>query len=320
MKLLMLSFLAIVAVCGAEPGGGQRFPSADSSRLPSPLPQPPSDVLRVMSFNIRYGTAADGENRWDLRRDWVLETIQARQPDLLGTQETLQLQREFLDAKLTGYQSWGVGRDDGNQKGEMTAVWYREELFERIDAGHFWLSENPDQPGSVSWDSSLTRMASWVKLQDRRHPDSRPILFLNTHFDHRGKQARTKSAALIREKAQEWGKTCDVLVVGDFNAGTDEEPYQILFAASDTQKVAEVDPSSAWRLVDSYRAVHPEPEINEGTFSGFQSAQTSGPRIDWIAVSNGWRVEESGIDRTARNGRTPSDHFPVYATVNRSPR
>src|SRR5690348_4536765 len=101
--------------------------------------------LRVMSFNIRYGTAKDGENHWDKRHQFLLETIQAFDPDLLGTQETLAFQREYLAEKLKVYDIFGVGRDDGREAGEMAALFYKRDRFEKLDGGNFWLSETPDQ-------------------------------------------------------------------------------------------------------------------------------------------------------------------------------
>src|SRR6056297_1455862 len=142
-----------------------------------------AEEVRVMSFNIRYGTARDGENHWENRKDFVAETITAFDPDLLGTQETLEFQKRYLDKNLSGYTSIGVGRDSGGSDGEMTALFFKTGRFEKLDEGHFWLSETPEIAGSISWDSSLTRMASWVRLRDRRGLSERPILFINTHFD-----------------------------------------------------------------------------------------------------------------------------------------
>jgi endonuclease/exonuclease/phosphatase family metal-dependent hydrolase len=129
-------------------------------------------AIRVMSFNIRYGTAADAENHWDKRKEFLLETIQNFDPDLLGTQETLAFQRDYLAEKLAGYGYLGIGRDDGMEQGEMMALYYRKDRFEKLDGGHFWLSETPEKIGSKSWDSSLPRMATWVKLKDLKNPIS----------------------------------------------------------------------------------------------------------------------------------------------------
>ncbi|MEX1039927.1 MAG: endonuclease/exonuclease/phosphatase family protein [Pirellulaceae bacterium] len=268
----------------------------------------PESAIKVMSFNIRFGSANDGENRWENRKEFVAETIHAYGPDLLGTQETEAGQRDFLVEKLPGYGQLGVGRADGQLKGEMMALFYKEERFEKLDGGHFWLSENPDQVGSKSWDSSLPRMVTWVKLRDKKQEDAKPVLFLNTHFDHRGPTARLESARLIRRKAQELGEGCSVIVTGDFNAGEGSAPYKAMFG---TNEGAESP------VVDTYRVAHPERKSDEGTFSGFKEENTGGARIDWIGVSRDWKILGAKIDRTAKEGRTPSDHFPITAEVSR---
>ena len=188
-------------------------------------------AVRVMSFNVRYGTARDGENHWEKRKDLLIGTIQAFAPDLLGTQEMLDFQRDFLAAALPGHAALGVGREDGRAKGEMTAVYYRRDRFELLEGGHFWLSETPDQPGSKSWDSSLPRMATWVRLRDRRAPAGLPVLFINTHFDHQGAQARLESARLLRTRVETAASSNRVVVTGDFNAGEGSPPYLALFGA-----------------------------------------------------------------------------------------
>lgn len=266
--------------------------------------EPASSDVRVMSFNIRFGTAKDGDNHWDKRKERVVEAIREYSPDLLGTQECLGFQRDYLAEHLSDYESLGVGRDDGGDQGEMMALFYKKGRFEKLEAGHFWLSETPDKVGSKSWDSSLPRMATWVKLQDKKSPGQQPIVFINTHFDHLGKTARLESARLIRRKLDELGKGSSVIVTGDFNAAEASPPYNALFGDDST-------------VVDTYRAVHREKLSNEGTFSGFKAGKTDGGRIDWIAVSKDWNIVSAEIDRTATDGRTPSDHYPVIAVLNR---
>ncbi|HEY8504612.1 MAG TPA: endonuclease/exonuclease/phosphatase family protein [Gemmataceae bacterium] len=264
--------------------------------------------VRVMSFNIRYGTANDGENHWDRRKEFLVEVIKAFDPDLLGTQETLGFQRDYLAEKLPGYEAFGVGRDDGKDRGEMMALYFKKDRFEKLDGGHFWLSETPETPGSKSWDSSLPRMVTWVKLRDRKSPDAPPVVFFNTHFDHRGPKARVESARLLRERVAKLGEGASVIVTGDFNSGEGSEPYRTLFGP------ANGNPSP---LVDTFRTAHPERGPTEGTATGFRPSATGGARIDWIGASRDWKVIEAGIDRTTREGRVPSDHFPVTAVLRR---
>jgi len=267
----------------------------------------PKDV-RVMSFNIRYGTARDGDNHWDRRKDFLVETIREFDPDLLGTQETLAFQRDFIAEKLTDYDHFGVGRDFGDNRGEMAALFYKRDRFEKTAGGHFWLSETPDKVGSKSWDSSLPRMVTWVKLRDRHLENAAPIVFFNTHFDHQGVTARLEAARLLRRQIDTLAKDASVVITGDFNTGQGSLPYQALFESVDNQQSP---------VIDSFRATNPDATAEEGTFSSFKAANTRGDRIDWIAVSRDWQIRSAAIDRTARDGRTPSDHFAITAILRR---
>ena len=125
-----------------------------------------ADTVRVMSFNIRYGTARDGDDVWPNRKELVAETINQFKPDLLGTQETLPFQAAYLLERLPGYTSVGWSRD-ASKDGEQCTIYFRSARFELLDKGQFWLSETPDEQFSKSWDSSLPRVATWVKLRSR---------------------------------------------------------------------------------------------------------------------------------------------------------
>jgi endonuclease/exonuclease/phosphatase family metal-dependent hydrolase len=271
----------------------------------APTPEPVD--LRVMTFNVRYGTANDGPNHWDQRKEFLADVVRKFDPDLLGTQETLSFQRDFLAIRFSGLAPFGAGRDDGKDRGEMAAVYYRADRFEKLDGGHFWLSQTPDVAGAKGWDAALPRIATWVKLMDKKAP-GKPVLFLNTHFDHKGVTARVESGKLIRTRLAALGADCSVIVTGDFNAGDGSAAYQALFGK-------ERDRTSP--LVDAYRVAHPKPVAEEGTFNGFAPTATKGDRIDWVGVSRDWVVKRSEIDRTARDGRVPSDHFPVTAVLRR---
>ena len=271
-------------------------------------PAAASEPVRVMSFNIRYGTADDGVNAWPKRKQFLADTITRFDPDLLGTQETLAFQRDELRGLLHRYEAAGVGRDDGREKGEMAALFYKPARFEKIAGGDFWLSPEPETVGSKGWDAALPRIATWVKLADKGDAAAAPILFLNTHFDHQGAEARRESAALIHCWLGEHGAGCRLVVTGDFNAGEGTPPYEALFAPGD-------DGQST--LVDTFRVAVPKRGAAgpEGTFTGFDARNTGGERIDWIGCSRGFRVAAGGIDRTERDGRTPSDHAAVTVVL-----
>jgi endonuclease/exonuclease/phosphatase family metal-dependent hydrolase len=259
--------------------------------------------LRVCSFNIRFGTADDGENRWELRRQSAIDAIRASDPHIVGLQELLAGQRDELAALMGEFEFVAAGRDDGKDKGEMTAILFRKDRFERLDSGHLWLSESGDI-GSVGWDAAMTRMASWVLLNDRTQPSKGPILVMNAHLDHVGAESRHQSARLIRRQFEKF-PAASVIVMGDFNCTEDDSPYR---------ELAGVD--SNRRLIDTYRAVHSR-QKDEATYHGFDAGRTLGSRIDWILVSEDFRTLAAAIDRSLPGGRLPSDHFPVTATLTR---
>ena len=265
-------------------------PTSAASAGPAAVP------LRVMSFNVRYGHADDGDDRWEARRDLLIETIRGFAPDLLGTQEVLAHQRDHLRAALAEHALVGVGREDGKEKGEFAAILYRPDRFELLDSGTYWLSHEPTKVASVGWDAALTRIMTWAKLRDRR--DGRALLFVNTHWDHRGERARLESAKLMRRLVRQIGDL-PTIVTGDFNCTEADAPYGELVGDS---------------LIDTYRALHPRPEPDAATFHGFKGG-TNGGRIDWILCSPSFAVRDASIDHSSRDGRYPSDHYPITAIV-----
>lgn len=259
------------------------------------------DPIRVMSFNIRVGTANDGVNRWESRRELVAETIAAYEPDVLGLQECLAFQGQYLDEKLRNYAFVAAGRGDGRLQGEMVPIFYNTRTFRLVAHGHLWLSEQPGRPGSLGWDAALPRMLTWARLRYRRSPLN-VITVINTHFDHKGRRARVESARIVRSMAEMLGGK-PVIVLGDFNAGPDSEVHRILTE----------DRGNRAELCDVYAWLN-NPEIGAGTYNGFDTSSTS-ERIDWILSNRRFEPLHAGIDRSSRDGRVPSDHFPVMATL-----
>ncbi len=270
-----------------------------------------SPPLKVMSFNIRYGAAKDGDNHWDNRKNFVAETIRVFDPDLLGLQECLDFQGQFIQEQLPGYTFHGVGRQDGGETGEYVPVLFKTDRFELVDSGHYWLSETPEVAGSMSWDSSLPRMVSWVRLKDKQDPDSEPFVFANAHFDHKGREARHQSGRLMWRQ-HIGGKPGEaVILTGDFNSGEDSDPYNAL-VKGEGQTVEGDEP-----LIDTYRAAHPERRDGEATFTRW-IGNREGNRIDWVLHSNEFITLDAAINYTNDAGQYPSDHYPVQAIIRRN--
>ena len=181
--------------------------------------------VRVMTYNIRFDNPADGVNAWPNRKTKVFDLLKEYDPDILGIQEALEHQIKDIITALPDYDFIGVGRDDGKTKGEYSAILFKKSKFTVSAPNTFWLSETPTVPGSKNWDAAITRVATWARF--KASGSKKEFYVLNTHFDHIGKEARKKSAELIRKKASEL-KGAPVIITGDFNCTRQDDPYKIM--------------------------------------------------------------------------------------------
>ena len=253
--------------------------------------------LRVASFNIRYHNPNDGIHAWPHRVSRVSSTILFNQADIVGVQEALKHQVEQLDSTLTDYSWVGAGRDDGKEAGEYAPIFYKTERFDLLDSGTFWLSKNPDVPGSKDWDAAITRIVTWAHFMDLKS-DSSFFLF-NTHFDHRGAVAREKSAELLANRLRRLAGTSPAVVTGDFNFVETTPGYSTLTNTLQDAMYSTKEP-------------HHGPT---GTFSGFEVGSNLEHRIDYIFVTDRVDVLQHAILSDNWNGAYASDHLPVFATV-----
>ncbi len=268
----------------------------------------PEDSIRVMTFNIRYNNPDDGVNAWPNRKDRVAEMIGARyEAGLAGLQEVKKDQLDDLIERLPEYDCTGVGRDDGKTGGEYTPIFYRKDRFQYLGGNTFWLSETPDVIASKSWDTSLTRIATWARFKDRK--TGKIFYMFNTHFDHRGQQARKESAKLIWKKITEIAGSTPVVLTGDFNCRESSQPYAVL-----TGKLP-IGNGTFSGLTDA-RYVSNTP--HEGPTSTFTNWKEHGPpetKIDFIFIGNQIRVWTHKILPDKFGEYYPSDHLPVLADV-----
>src|SRR5215203_5755397 len=101
------------------------------------------DHLNVMTFNIRYNTARDSVNAWPYRTDKVTSQILFHEAHIVGVQEALYGQIQDMDRSLTKYKYVGVGREDGKQAGEFSAIFFDTTRLQLLRSQTFWLSETP---------------------------------------------------------------------------------------------------------------------------------------------------------------------------------
>jgi len=256
--------------------------------------------INLMTYNIRYDNPKDGENAWPNRKETLLNQILFYQPDVMGTQEGLEHQINYLDNNLKSYKYVGVARADVKEKGkgEYSAVFYNVNKFKDLKSGTFWLSDTPDQP-SRGWDASLNRICTYILLQDKN--SDKKFWVFNTHFDHKGVEARQKSAELIIAKIDEINKdNLPVFLMGDFNLTPDQSPIKYIVK----------------NLNDSKTVSQQLPFGPDETFNGFKVCDDRNRRIDYIFVSpKNITVKKYGVLANVKKLKYPSDHFPVFISA-----
>ena len=269
---------------------------AQNDNLP-PAPAP----LHVLSFNLRYDNPGDGPNAWSHRREQVAAVFTEHAVDLAGLQEALANQIDDLRRLRPEYDFVGVGREDGRRQGEFSPIFYRRDRFSCEKQGTFWLSPTPETIGSKGWDAALARIATWGVFRDRQ--TSRELFFVNTHFDHRGEEARRQSARLLLERIAALAGDRPVIVSGDFNTQEDSPALHRLTAEG-----------GGFKLTNSERVSQTPHVGGQDTFNGF-GQETRDSVIDFVSVGPGVDVRTHGYYPAIKDGVYVSDHWPVVCEL-----
>ena len=254
-----------------------------------------SDELKVMSFNIRLGSGRDGTNSWEFRYPATIEMLKAQKPDVFGIQEALVYQIAFIEEYCSDYKSVGVGRDDGKKKGEFMSIFWNKKTVSMLKWGTFWLSETPEEP-SKGWDAKCRRTATWALMKDKKTGEK--FYFINTHLDHKGKEAQKNGLQLIVDRIDSINpKGYPMVLTGDFNIKPDNKALEYL----DTK-------------MQSARKAATKTD-NHNTFNGW-SVKPSDLIIDYIYFSGFSSCPEYQTVNSKYAGKPfVSDHYPIFARL-----
>ena len=249
-----------------------------------------------MTYNIRYANPADAENAWDHRKDELAQMLLHYHPAILGVQEALKPQLDFLDEKLSTHAYVGVGRDDGKEKGEHAAIFYDTSIFALVTTQTYWLSGTPERV-SIGWDAAMERITTYCALRYRK--SGKILHVFNCHYDHKGHKARNKSSKLLRRLIR---KNCpateSVVVMGDLNSEEHEKPIlRLQRTLMDTRKQAD-------------QVIGPR-----GTYNDFDPEIVPGLRIDYIFTRHLPVTSLETIAARRTNGLWLSDHLPVVIAL-----
>jgi len=278
--------------------------------------------LTVMTFNIRYDEEADGRRAWPYRRDAVLQTIRAHDPDLLGLQEPTAGQWQDFVAGLPALSAFGLSGAD-SEDGASHGGFFRAGRFAPLDSGVFWLSDTPSSPYSISWPNDWgPRACSWVALEDDAAGEQ--IVFASTHLDTNA-GAWLPSARVLHAELDVVARGRPVVLVGDFNcaAGSDAHRYLTRDAGF---RDGWLEAGHADAGVLTFNGFVPitelpdDPEARQrwlgaSTPSGMFAGAGDNYRIDWILLRGAVVAREVRIDTRLPNGVLPSDHYPVIARI-----
>ena len=250
-------------------------------------------INKIMTINIRYDNPNDGINKWNNRKVELIALIEYYEPEIFGIQEGLIHQVKYLEEHLDNYSRIGVGRDDGKDIGEFSAIYYNHNKVTLIKGSTFWLSETSDQV-SVGWDASMERICTYGLFEDKATGEE--LLIFNAHYDHMGEQAKAESSKVILKKIQKLNDADrPVILMGDFNALPDEEPIKIIMDA--------FDDGSTQTKGGIYGP--------KGTYTGFIENAIAEKRIDYIFSKNLAVKKYRHLDDKMKNNNYISDHLPV---------
>lgn len=275
----------------------------------------PALELRVMTFNIRYGSANDGENNWPNRRQMVFDVIRKQQSDIVGLQEALRFQIDEIREALPVYGEIGVAREDGRTEGEYSAILYRLDRFNVGDSGTFWFSDTPEVPGSSHWGNACVRICSWARLIEKK--TGRAFYIYNLHLDHVSQPSRENSAVLLAQRIFDRAHIEPFIVTGDFNAGEDNPVIAYLKGKTALGLPSATASRSPVPMVDTFRVLHPDVE-DVRTAHAFRGGR-QGEKIDYVLTPPAVEVLEAQILYDNVDGRYPSDHYPVTARLRLAP-
>ena len=256
-----------------------------------------SKTTTVMSYNIRYDNKWDKENSWDTRKESIVRIFEKYSPSFIGTQEGLAHQIDYMDSALTGYDYIGVGREDGEKKGEFCAIYYISDTYNVIESSTFWLSDNPENV-SIGWDAALERICTYGLFEHKQSKNR--IWIFNTHFDHMGEIARRKSSELILQKINDLNSfSGPIILMGDFNSLPNSKPVYTILK----------------EFKDAFNIALNKPQGPKGTYNGFNEHQPIEKRIDYLYLKNIDALNHEHINDRLENNNHISDHLPVMVDI-----
>ncbi|KAJ9614115.1 hypothetical protein H2200_002251 [Cladophialophora chaetospira] len=313
--------------------GDASSPPPTSTRNDAEIPAPKLVPIRILTHNVRYATDTPDETEWlwPDRFPYLSSHFKYHTRPHFAPQTTIVCMQEVLREQLLDLHSktfntpilhstnghddndWayvGVGRDDGQTKGEYSPIFFRKSAWNCIHSDTIWLNETGEK-GQKGWDAGSVRILTYAALElvpssDATNRPTGVILAMNTHLDNEGERSRRESAKLIIELTRRlWSEYSPffTFLCGDLNSEPSGDAYKILNAHNsgyiDTRRILHHDLRKDTGKVYA--------QGNELTFTGFpgDAGAIGRERIDFIhlgteiadGLENDWASEEAALTR-----------------------
>jgi len=262
-------------------------------------------TIKVMTYNLKFASPTFMPP-WEIRRDMQVDLFKKYNPDIIGTQEGLKEQIDYLADHLQEYVVIGEGRKGGDDDEHM-AIFFKRDKFRLREMGSFQLSETPDVLGSGP--TNNPRMVTWARFAfinrpaDGKSPypmnyrdhweNTLEFYVFNTHFFTRGHdKAKLNSSKLIMERINdldnfgEWTKNRPVFLLGDFNSRPGSDVYKVFVG-----------------------------DENSNNLSLLKDSMEGGRGIDWILYKGNVKVLSYEKVNYNVDGAYPSDHKPILVEL-----
>lgn len=298
IKISIVYLLPVIALVLSGCAESKKFASTNVSFKST---QP--NVIKAMTFNIRTNTVVDVINSWAKRKDLVVDIIASDAPDVMGLQEVRNSQLKHIQKSFPQYDKYSAGRDNGKKKGEACPIFFRKDRFAMLDSGTFWFSSTPDKPGSKRFGNLFPRICSWVHLIDKNGGSG--FYVYNLHLDSTSQSSREKSVEQLAAHIAKRATKEPFIVMGDFNMEINNPAMAYL--QNNENRTPYPKMKDVWLSVNYGQS-------KAGTHHKF-SGKSECPKIDHMPISENAKVLEVIIDQRSRNGKYPSDHFPVIAKI-----
>ncbi|HXH73810.1 MAG TPA: endonuclease/exonuclease/phosphatase family protein [Bacteriovoracaceae bacterium] len=253
--------------------------------------------LCLITCNIRFDNPADGDNAWNHRRSLLIDTLMAHSPDIIATQEGRYTQLMNMAEMLPEFELIDAHRSWIKER-MYPSFFIRKSKFEILKSDDIWLSETPQIAGSRSFESAFPRLMTWVKVQPVNSENN--LLFVNTHLDHIKPETRMSQIGVLSQEIRKfWKEESSIVFMGDFNDSPDSQVRKLL--EKDFLGVQD-----AWKLYNS---------TEQSSHHAFKGEMQNGARIDWILVDKRLKIETCIMDKSRRDGKYPTDHFPIVCNI-----